>query len=322
MFDIILSDETKFSCEEHETIIEAALRNDVYLDHSCLTGRCASCKCQVVKGNTYTDNEELSLNSLEKEQGYILTCVRKVKSDICIEAEDLGKYGLTKPQTIPAKINNIIDLTKDIKQISLRVPPNQKVGFLEGQYVNVLWNGLRRSYSIASTSKELEIQLILKNYPGGKMSQYWFNKCKVEDLLRLEIPKGTFFLRNHTNKENLIFLATGTGIAPIKAILESEKNQVELKKYKRIVLLWGMKNHQDFFWNPKSNDIEFFPIASREASPKKYVQNSLLELDIDFSKTVIYACGNDQMIQTNKNISIKKGLEARDFYSDAFVPSN
>lgn len=275
MFHINLSDNSCFSCNETETIIEAALRNNVYLDHSCLSGRCSSCKFKLISGSTRTDQDEISLSDQEKQENYILTCVRKAKSDIYLDAEDLGKYGLSKTQTIPAKVKKITQLTEGIKEITLRVPPNQKVNFLEGQYINVLCKGIKRSYSIASTSTQSDIQLIIKNFPNGKMSQYWFNESKVDDLLRIEIPKGTFFLRNHPNKENIIFLATGTGIAPVKSIIESASNQQKLSEYSRIIILWGLKYKHELFWKPESIKVEFRPIFSRETENKNYVQNNL-----------------------------------------------
>lgn len=321
-FNIKLKDGKRFSCDSNQTIIESALQNGVFLDHSCLTGRCSSCKFKVITGKTLTESEELPLNTEEKNSGYVLTCVRKPLSDIELDAEDLSEYGFSQSVTIPAKINAIQELTPEIIQVNLRVPPNQKVNFLEGQYLNVIWNGIKRSYSIASTSSSSEIELIIKNYPGGAMSAYWFGQAKTNDLLRLEIPKGTFFLRNHPEMENLVFLATGTGIAPIKSILESTSNQSKLGQFKRIIVLWGMKYERDIFWKPESSRIEFIPVLSRESQPKCYVQSLISNLELDMSKTVIYACGSDDMIQEAKNKSIQQGLKSNHFYSDAFVASN
>lgn len=321
-FQIKLRDGKIFSCEANQTIVEGALQNGVFLDHSCLTGRCSSCKFRVSKGQTFTDSEELPLCLEEKNQGFILSCIRKPLSDIELDAEDLSEYGFTKSVTIPAKVNSIQSLTDEIIQVKLRVPPNQKVNFLEGQYVNVIANGIKRSYSIASPSGTEEIELIIKNYQGGAMSSYWFGLAKVNDLLRLEIPKGTFFLRNHSGVENLVFLATGTGIAPIKSILESSINQSKLVQFKRIIVLWGMKYEKEIFWKPNSESIEFMSVLSRESHPKRYVQDLIADLGLDMTKSVIYACGSDDMIQELKNKTTQRGLNLNHFYSDAFVASN
>lgn len=321
-FKIKLKEGKIFSCDSNQTIIDAALKNEVFLDHSCLTGRCSACKFKVISGESTTDFDESPLSDAEKLDGHILTCVRKPLSDMELDAEDLSEYGFTQSVTIPAKINSIQELTSEIIQVNLRVPPNQKVNFLEGQYLNVIWNGIKRSYSIASSSSSSEIELIIKNYKGGAMSAYWFGQAKANDLLRLEIPKGTFFLRNHPSIDNLVFLATGTGIAPIKSILESQTNQRKLNQFNRIIVLWGMKHEKDVFWRPNLARVEFMPVLSRESQPKRYVQEFIVNLGLDMTQTVIYACGSDDMIQEAKNKSIQQGLNLNHFYSDAFVASN
>lgn len=155
MFQIRLKDGKSFPCDNDQTIIEAALKSGVFLDHSCLTGRCSSCKFKVILGESFTEFEESPISSFEKSEGFILTCIRRPLSDLELDAEDLGDYGFSQSVTIPAKINTIQELTPEIIQVNLRVPPNQKVDFLEGQYLNVIWNGIKRSYSIASSSYSL-----------------------------------------------------------------------------------------------------------------------------------------------------------------------
>jgi CDP-4-dehydro-6-deoxyglucose reductase, E3 len=322
MHKVLLNNGESFECGENDTIITAALKNGVFLDHSCLLGRCSSCKFKVLYGKTTTEFDETPLTESEKSEGFILTCIRKPLTDIKLDAEDLSPYGFTPSNIIPAKINAIDKLTPDIIQIGLRVPPKQKLSFLEGQYLNVIWKGIKRSYSIASSASSSEIQLIIKNVSGGKMSDYWFNHAKVNDLFRLEIAKGTFFLRNHIAKKTIVFLATGTGIAPIKAILESPLNIAKLSKYEGVFVLWGMKYERELFWKPTSDFINFIPVLSRETQLKQYVQDQIKKLDLNWSNSIIYACGSNQMIQAAKQISIQQGINSNDFYSDAFVASN
>lgn len=322
MFTIELFGKITFQCKPHETIIDAALRNSIYLKYSCLSGRCSSCKYKVLKGETHTECDEFSLTDQEKEADYILTCVRKPLSNVELAAENLGSYDLASPKTMPAKIKNINKLTSDIIEVSFKVPPTQKINFLEGQYLNTIWRGVKRSYSIASTKDDQELQLIIKNYEGGVMSAYWFQQAKENDLLRLEIPLGTFFLRNHNDLDIIVFMATGTGIAPIKAILNCQDNQRKLKKFSRIVVLWGMRYSKEIFWKPDCEGVDFIPVLSRENESKRYVQHVFSELSIDFQKTAVYACGGNHMIQAAKSIALVKGLQEHNFFSDAFVASN
>ena len=114
------------------------------------------------------------------------------------------------------------NLDPTVIKILLRLPPNAEFKFLPGQFIDIIGpKNVRRSYSIASTLEEHpgKLELLIRDYPNGLLSKYWFREAKVNDLLRFEGPLGTFYLRE-TNNPNLIFLATGTGIAPIKSIIK------------------------------------------------------------------------------------------------------
>ncbi len=327
MYQISLKNNKRFECSENETLVEAARKSGIIIEHSCLSGRCSSCKVKVDSGLSEPTTEEFSLNNKEREDGYILSCIRTPKSDMQIQAEDLSEYGITIPKTLPAKINRIEKLTEDVIKIELRFPPTQKLNFIAGQYVNVIKGNIKRSYSIGSTSNEnTSIELFIKKYPGGLLSNYWFNEAKINDLLRIEGPRGTFFIRNNSAFKNIIFLATGTGIAPVKSILETLSELGDLTE-KNIYLFWGVKHLYDLFWNPEKLglNINYFPVLSREKIPaleNGYVQNVLLTKNIELSESMIYACGSNDMILAAKNKLIKNGLPDYNFYSDAFVTSN
>jgi CDP-4-dehydro-6-deoxyglucose reductase len=271
---------------------------------------------------------ELALSEKERDLGYILSCVRAPKSDMVIQAEDLSEYKITAPKTWPAKINKIEKLTDDVLKVELRFPPTQPLNFLAGQYVNVIKGNIKRSYSIGNSSNEKScIELFIKKYPGGLLSQYWFNEAKINDLLRIEGPKGTFFLRNNANCNNLIFLATGTGIAPVKSILESLAMLPEDIENKNIYLFWGVKYFKDLFWTPQNIglNIKYFPVLSQEETPFTavgHIQEVLLSKNIDLKESIVYACGSNDMIFEAKNKLIENGLPDFNFYSDAFVTSN
>jgi len=328
MYVISLKNNRKFQCSENETLVEAARKSGITLEHSCLSGRCSSCKVKVDSGLSEPTTAEISLNETEKGAGYILSCIRTPKSDMSIQAEDLSEYGMSIPKTLPAKINKIVKLTEDVIKVELRLPPNQLLNFIAGQYVNIIKGNIKRSYSVGSSSNEKGlIELFIKKYPGGLLSNYWFNEAKINDLLRIEGPRGTFFVRNNSGCENIIFLATGTGIAPVKSILESLTVSKEDFRDKNIYLFWGVRNFTDLFWSPESIglNINYFPVLSREINPKTYeghVQNVLLSKNIKLPKSIVYACGSNEMILEAKIKLIEKGLPENNFYSDAFVTSN
>ena len=328
MFQISLKNNKTYQCSENETLIEGARKSGIILEHSCLSGRCSSCMVMVDSGWSEPTTVELALSEKEREQGFILSCVRTPKSDMVIQAEDLGEYKIAVPKTFPAKINKIERLTEDVLRVELRFPPSQQLNFIAGQYVNLIKGNIKRSYSLGNPSNEnLYIELFIKKYPGGLLSHYWFNEAKINDLLRIEGPRGTFFLRNNDNYKNIIFLATGTGIAPVKSILESITGLSKDYKNKNIYVFWGVKYFKDLFWTPEKLclNIKYFPVLSREKTPSTevgHIQDVLLSKNIDLKESIVYACGSNDMIHEAKNKLIENGLQDINFYSDAFVTSN
>lgn len=325
MFQINLKDNKTFQCSQDETLIDGAKKVGIILQHSCLTGRCSSCKVLVKSGLSESKTFELGLNSSDKEKGYILSCVRKPKSDMYIQAEDLSDYGINNSKTIPAKISLIELVTEDILKVTLRFPPNQSLEFISGQYADIIKGGIKRSYSIANNDSSC-LEFFIKKYPGGVLSNYWFNEAKINDLLRVEGPKGTFFLRKISNYKNIIFMATGTGIAPIKSILESISNTPEKFNNVNLYLFWGAKYFKDLFWNPDilGLNINYFPVLSVEKKVSTeigHIQEALLRNNIALNESVVYACGSEKMINDSQMLLTQNGLQSESFYSDAFVSS-
>lgn len=324
MFRIELKNSKYFSCEEIDTILVGAQKDRINLNYSCKTGRCQSCKAKVISGTTIAENEEIGLSAEDKENGYILTCVRTPTSDVILDLDDLSDYKLEPIKTLPSKINKITKISADVIELELRIPPQSIFNYLPGQYVNFIKESYKRSYSIANCNKSSNLIFFIKRYQGGLFSNYLFDEAKVNDLLRIEGPIGTFFLRN-TDKKNIIFLATGTGIAPVKAILEQMNDDNTGLLDKNIFLFFGGRFSEDLFWKPEFSNINvnFIPVLSRKAQDGDgstgYVQDILLSKSINLSDAVVYACGSENMINDANKILIQNGLSEDSFYSDAFV---
>jgi CDP-4-dehydro-6-deoxyglucose reductase, E3 len=322
MSNVSLLDGSRFDCIKDETILEGALRNNIVLEYSCKDGRCKSCMTQLISGVTSLNAVEYSLTDKEKELGYILTCLRKPLTDIYIKAENLAKYNLSKPSITAARIIAIDKLNEGVLLVRLRFPPAFILDFQPGQFLDLIIGSIKRSYSIASAPENENIELIVKIYPNGAMSSYLQNEAKENDLVRVEVPKGTFFLRENKGLTNLILLANGTGIASFKSILSSSKSQSIFKTFSKVVLLWGIKTPDDQFWDPDFDFLEFHPVYSRASKKYIYVQDYLEKLDLDMSESVIYACGSNSMIAEARTLAIGNGLIPDNFYSDIFLPTN
>jgi len=317
-----------FAAEEGETLLDAALRAKVTLAYSCRTGRCGTCKGQVRSGSTVVIHDELGLSDSERASGWILTCVRSAASAVDLEVEDLGDMQLFPAKTMPCRIQALERLSVDVVKVTLRLPPTANFEFHPGQYIDVIGHGgIRRSYSIANApAAETHIELHIRQVPGGAMSTYWFEQAKVNDLLRLHGPLGTFFLRE-VEDIDLTFLATGTGIAPVKAMLESLALRSALPAPRSISVFWGGRVPHDIYWNPANTCLnhQFIPVLSRSSTEwsgaRGHVQQALLAQKHEWGRTAVYACGSEAMIHEARHQLVAAGLNERHFYSDAFVSS-
>lgn len=330
MYQVRLKNNVSFQCSENQNILDAALNSGIFLEYSCLDGRCRSCSAKVLNGTTVELQDNLSLNKDEKREGNILTCISCPTSDVELDIEDLSEYDIPRSKTFPAKVDELLKVSADVLKVVLRLPPRNNFIFKPGQYVNIIRGGVKRSYSVAKHLFENKLEFYIKNYKGGEMSEFWFNDVQINDMVRIEGPKGSFFLRNNL-ADNLVFLATGTGIAPIQAILEDfYSNFTDILEKKRVIVLWGARNKESFFLTDtffKSfSGLEYIPVLSRKSDNWNgrygYVQDILCDLLKDFNSTDVYACGSETMINSARKKLIDLGLPSNKFYSDAFLCTN
>lgn len=330
MFKIILKNDKSFLCDSDTTIFDAAKKSGIILEHSCLSSRCSSCIVKVLSGETQNNNEELVLSELEKKEKYVLSCNAKPLSDLKLDVDDLSDIIFFDKKIVPAKISSIEKIGKDVLKVIFRLPPTSSLQYNAGQYVNLIKGIINRSYSIANKpSVNNQLEFFIKKYENGLMSKYWFEEAKVNDLLRIEGPMGSFYLRE-AQCENIVFLATGTGIAPIKAILESVLEAPDNFSKSKFWIFVGARSRADLLWEPNFNNentkIEYIPVLSRQVTDWDgeigYVQDAVLKQNLDLEKTQVYACGSNEMIQSAKKLLFENSLNEKNFFSDAFVKTN
>lgn len=328
MTKVTLANQINFFSEPNHTILESARLNGIAIEHSCQSGRCGVCKALVIDGVTSPIKNEESLCQIEQSAGYILTCCRAAMTDVTLDIEDLGEFGNIETKMLPCRIDNLSLLSEDVIEVTLRTPSASRLIYLPGQYIDVIGkDGLRRSYSVANAPRnDGKLTLQIRKVPNGEMSRYWFEEARHNDLLRLEGPLGTFCLRQ-TSASQLVLLATGTGIAPIRAMLEQLALDPTKHSFSQIHVYWGGRTEKDIYWKPDypGLSLRFVPVLSRSprnAATKGYVQDAVLSDSINLLDAVVYACGSESMIASARSKLSAAGLNPKTFYSDAFVSSN
>lgn len=329
MLTISTNRNTRFRLQAGSDILTAALNAGVCFPHSCRNGRCGSCKCRVISGQSQLLSTEIGLSDEQRDAGFILSCVRAPKTDMMIHAEELP-ISLPEVKTLPCRISAIKRVTANIIKVTLRFPQQSKLDHIAGQYINVIGpNGIRRSYSIANACRpDKTVELHIRNYAGGEMSAYWFEQANVNDLLRINGPLGSFFLRNVASRD-LLLLATGTGIAPVKAIIENLAMIVDAAALpKSISIFWGQRTQDEIYWSPEKLKIptRLVPVLSRATDGWLGAHGHVQDI-IDYStfnpdNTSVYACGSPNMIEDARKKMLAWGLLDAEFYSDIFVPSS
>jgi CDP-4-dehydro-6-deoxyglucose reductase, E3 len=311
------------------SILDAALKSDIRLPYSCKTGRCGTCRCRVTRGITKLLCDEFGLTDEEKANNWILGCARCAATDLALEVEDLGSLAIPPARVIPCRISVLERLSNDSLKVVVRLPPNERLDFIGGQYVSVIGpGGIRRSYSVANAPRQDNtLEFHIRLLTDGVMSHYWAKEARLNDLLRLHGPLGTFFLRDVAARD-LIFLATGTGFAPVKAMLETLPGLSEHQQPRSVMLVWGARSETDLYFdvNAISCVQRYIPVLSRGdlswRGERGYVQDVFLRWAPDLHNSVIYACGSDAMIRGVKSAVLQAGLPVQRFFSDAFLSSN
>lgn len=304
-----------------KTLLESAIANNLFLQHSCKTGLCGACSADVLSGLVKNEQGELI------SSGSVLACSSYAQSDLSLRINYFPELEQIACVTLPCKVAGCRLVTDDIVILSLRFPPTATLHYLPGQYIDLIYNGLRRSYSIANAKPTPNgIELHIRIIPDGAFSQLLTHQIALNQLMRIEGPQGTFFVREAANP--LIFLAGGTGFAPIKAMIE----QLLLSNDQRMIYIyWGMPKSKDFYtdiansWARDFNQIRYVPVVSAENDGWEgrigYVHHAVIEDFPDLKDYHVYACGSLPMINAAKDAFVAQGLSNMNFYADAFIQS-
>ncbi len=324
-----------FAVDADEAILPAAIRQGIGLPYGCRDGACGSCKSRLLAGRvTHGPHQSKALSVAEEEAGFILTCCAVPLTDCTVEARSVPGAGEHPVLKLPSRVLAIERAAPDVAVLKLQLPANQNLQYRAGQYVEfILRDGARRSYSMANAPHNVgsppAIELHVRHMPGGKFTDHVFSAMKEKDILRMEGPFGSFFLREESDKP-IVLLASGTGFAPVKALIE----QMQHKAITRPAMLyWGCRKKADLYrdaWCRETAaampNLRYVPVLS-EPTPEDgwtgrtgFVHRAVMADFPSLAGHQVYACGAPVMVEAaQRDFVARCGLPADEFFADAFT---
>ncbi len=321
-----------FTANPDEAILPAAIRQGIGLPYGCKDGACGSCKCRKLEGTvTHGPHQVKALSHEEETAGFILTCCAVAQTDVLIESRQVTDESAFPIKKMPSRVITLEKMSHDVMVLKLQLPANDTFRYHAGQYVEfILRDGARRSYSMANAPHNGPgVELHIRHMPGGKFTDHVFNAMKEKEILRVEGPYGSFYLRDDSDKP-MVLLASGTGFAPIKAVIE----QMQHKGITRpATLYWGGRRPSDLYLDSWVQaqlavmpNLTYVPVISN-ALPEDnwtgrtgFVHRAVLEDFPDLSGYQVYACGAPIVVDSARAEYTAQGsLPSEEFYADSFT---
>ncbi|HUD25871.1 MAG TPA: CDP-6-deoxy-delta-3,4-glucoseen reductase [Burkholderiaceae bacterium] len=336
----------QFTAEATDNILDAALRSGVGLPFGCKDGACGSCKAKVLSGELEQGwHAAPALSHEEHTAGMALLCCAQARSDLEIEVREIPGYGEFPARKMPCRITHLERAATDVVIVTLQLPASERLQYQAGQFLEfALGNGARRSYSIATAPHADEpISIHVRHMPGGVFTDALFGAAakpiKERDILRLEGPLGTFFLRTDSERP-IVLLASGTGFAPIKAIAETifhlrlnHDDPTQSRRTRTVVLYWGARARRDLYmnelperWGAEQPNFRYVPVLSDALAEDAwtgrtgFVHQAVMQDLPDLSQYDVYACGAPAMVEAaRRDFTHLCGLPEDQFMADAFT---
>jgi len=322
----------KFTANSAISILSAAMEAGVNLPYGCGNGFCGTCKAKLLAGKTSYEDGFVPdpLTEEELADNIILCCKAHAATDVTIEVHEITSATEIKPKEFNVKVASLEQVADDVIIMHLTMSEEEQMQFLAGQYIEfILEDGKRRAFSIANAPKaDGNIELHLRHINEGVFTNSLFgNEIRIGDILRVEGPLGTFFLRENT-EHDIIMVAGGTGLAPIKGMLQ---HALDEKIQKQIYLYWGVRDVKDLYQHKilekiaaEHANVNYIPVLSEKDSKSKwdgrtgYVTDVVAASHPDLAKFEVYMAGPPVMIEAGKKSFAKLGLPEDRMFSDSF----
>ncbi|WP_428606352.1 CDP-6-deoxy-delta-3,4-glucoseen reductase [Sedimenticola sp.] len=315
-----------FTTEKGESILEAADRHGISLPYGCRNGACGSCASTLVSGTVvYPDDDEIITS--DKPDDYCLTCQAIPTSDITLRAHEIESEEDEEIRDLTCTVAQMDQLSHDVMRVFLRLPDDERLQYLAGQYLDfILEDGRRRAFSMANAPHDDElIELHIRHVPGGEFTDYVFEEMQVGNNQQIAAPMGGFYLREDSDRP-LIFMAGGTGFAPLKAVIE---HAFHIEDPRPIYLYWGVRSKQDLYlgelaeqWAQQHPQLHFKAVLSEPdadwTGERGFVHEAVLRDHPDMSPYDLYMSGPPVMIFAARDAFAAAGLDQDRMYSDVF----
>jgi len=320
----------RFPVEDGETVLEAARRAGLALPYSCLGGICGSCKATLVQGEcVYPGVQPVALNADERARHQVLLCQAVPVGDVTLIAREVPTAGDIPRRILSTKVVARDLLAPDVIRLQLKPPRGLRLRWLAGQYVDVLMpDGRRRAFSIANAPEDSEhLELHVRHVEGGGFTHWVFTELALGTVLRIEGPLGTFVPREDSERA-MLFMAGGTGFAPVKALIEHFLN---LGSMRPMHLYWGARAERDLYlpdlpaqWAARHPALYFTSVLS-DPPPDQAARHRLgpvhlavLEDFPDLSEFDVYMSGPPPMIEAARRAFVAAQLPEERLYYDSF----
>lgn len=323
----------RFSVDRKQTLLQAALQAGVPFPHDCRVGTCSTCKCRLVEGKVKSVMDFTYTLSMEEiQQGYILACQSMVKSNITVMLD----RPIEGPQHIVKTINGVIrkseSLTHDILKITIEL--EESISYEAGQYADLSVADIEdpRSYSFADAPTgqgDTMISFFIRKVPNGEMTGWLHDTDRTWEKVKITAPYGNFYLR--PSDQPMVCIAGGSGLAPIKAMLEQAAKQGGSTP---VLLIFGARTQRDLYCLEEIDEIasswngafQFIPVLSEEPFDSdwsgarglvtEYIKD---QSGIKIASSKAYLCGPPGMIDATIQILNECGVSEDQIFFDKFL---
>jgi CDP-4-dehydro-6-deoxyglucose reductase len=322
----LLDPAVSFDAHDGETLLDAADRAGHHLPHDCRFGSCGTCRVRLVSGSVVYEEFPPGLSEEEAAAGFALACQARPSSDVSLSPER-RLAPCSPPSRHVARVTEVRTCGDKVTLLRLQLPEEAAgLAYRPGQYANLLLpDGSARSFSMACAPAGGQLEFHVRRVPDGRFSHHRMNAVQAGDTLALDLPLGGF-CHHPEDYRPMLLVGTGTGLAPLKSILESLAGSEDCPP---LALYWGVRTEADLYlhdeisaWSAGFEDFQYVPVLSGAADDwagrRGRVQQAVAEDFPDLSEHAIYLCGSPAMVNEARRAFLALNASIDHLYCDSF----